>query len=122
MQGMSAATGKPLAGDDHLRQSIARILTTPIGSRVAQREFGSLLPELVDQPMNGAGRLRLFAATAVAIARWEKRVKLVSVTLVGVAGAYALQLTARRTDRRGPAEPSIFTVPLRPNGSLAPYA
>ena len=48
MIGMSAVTGKPLEGLDHLRQSIADILSTPIGTRVGRREYGSLLAELVD--------------------------------------------------------------------------
>lgn len=33
MMGMHAATGSSLTGLDHLRQSVADILTTPIGSR-----------------------------------------------------------------------------------------
>ena len=73
---MSAATGRAIDGEAHLRQSIADILTTPIGTRVMRRDYGSLLPELIDQPFNGATRVRGYGATATAISRWEPRLRL----------------------------------------------
>ena len=73
MNGMNAITGKPLNGAEHLKQSVADIIGTPIGSRVMRRDYGSLIPRLIDQPLNQATRLRLFAATAHAIAKWEPR-------------------------------------------------
>ena len=79
--GINAHTGKSIAGKDHLHQSIADILTTPIGSRVMRRSYGSYLFELIDQAANDAGRLRLMAATADALIRWEPRLKLKKVTI-----------------------------------------
>lgn len=76
MNGTSAATGKSLVGIDHLRQSIRDILTTPIGSRVMRREYGSRLFQLIDAPMNRSTLLDIYAATAEAIARWEPRFRL----------------------------------------------
>ena len=76
MNGISATTGQPLSGIDHLRQSIRDILTTPIGSRVMRRDYGSRLFELVDAPMNRSTLLDIYAAAAEAIARWEPRFKL----------------------------------------------
>jgi hypothetical protein len=64
MRGTSATTGKPLSGIQHLRQSINDILTTPIGSRVIRRDYGSDLPTLVDAPMNLSTLTRIYAATA----------------------------------------------------------
>lgn len=81
MIGMDRTTGKSLQGVDHLRQSIADILTTPIGSRVMRRDYGSELPDLLDQPDNGATRVRIYAATATALMRWEPRLKLSRVSL-----------------------------------------
>ncbi|MDN4056339.1 GPW/gp25 family protein [Massilia sp. YIM B02763] len=81
MRGMDHTTGRTIAGVAHLCQSIARILTTPRGSRIARREFGSDLQDLVDAPLNPATRLRLFAATATALMRWEPRLKLTRVDL-----------------------------------------
>ena len=116
MIGMDATTGKPLSGDAHLAQSIDDILSTPIGTRVMRRDYGSALFELLDGPMNPLARLRLFAATAVALARWEPRLKL---TRVGVAdpapaGRFALTIEGQRTDAPGPNSLTRLTIPLRP--------
>lgn len=40
MFGMSNQTGSYLTDEEHLKQSIIDILTTPIGSRVICREYG----------------------------------------------------------------------------------
>ena len=74
--------GDRLAGLAHLAQSITDILTTPIGSRVMRRDYGSNLPDLIDQPMNGFTRLRLFAATAGALQRWEPRIRVAQVEVI----------------------------------------
>lgn len=74
--GTNANTGKPLDGAAHLKQSIRDILTTRIGTRVMRREYGSRLPELVDNPMGELLEMELIAATAEALERWEPRFKL----------------------------------------------
>ena len=95
MTGMSANNGRPLSGLAHIRQSLADILTTPIGSRVMRRDYGSEVPELIDQPLNGATTLRLFAATAHAVMLWEPRIVLTGVQLErGQAGQATLILDA----------------------------
>lgn len=76
MIGMHAHTGKPLGGIDHLRQSVLDILTTPLGSRVMRREYGSRLFELVDAPLNVQTMQALYAATAEALVRWEPRIRI----------------------------------------------
>lgn len=120
---MNAATGKPLDGAAHIEQSIADILSTPIGSRVGRRDYGSLLPELVDQPMNPLGRMRLMAATALALLRWEPRIKLSSVAIQQTGpGAFAAVIEARRTDVAGPNARTRLTIPLPGSGSLPVYA
>lgn len=81
MIGMNRTTGRTVADHEHLSQSITDILTTPIGSRVMRRTYGSLLFELIDQPDNGTTRVKLYAATAGALMRWEKRIKLSRVQL-----------------------------------------
>lgn len=84
--GMHAITGRSLGGLDHIRQSIRDILTTRLGSRIERRDYGSLVPELIDQPGNAVNRLRLMAATVMAIRRWEPRV---AITRVDVAIEFA---------------------------------
>lgn len=78
---MNRTTGASLTGLEHLRQSVGDILSTPIGSRVMRREYGSLVPELIDHPDNNASQVRLFSAVASALLRWEPRFRL---TRVGV--------------------------------------
>ena len=53
MSGLNRHTGRAVEGLAHLSQSIADILTTPIGTRVMRRDYGSELPFLLDQPTNG---------------------------------------------------------------------
>ncbi|MEI6419209.1 MAG: GPW/gp25 family protein, partial [Sphingomonadales bacterium] len=62
MRGMSRTDGAALGGDAHLAQSIADVLTTPLGSRVMRRDYGSLLFDLIDQPFSSTTRLLLFSA------------------------------------------------------------
>lgn len=115
MNGMDATTGRPLRGEAHLRQSVADILSTPIGSRVARRDYGSLLPELLDQPMNALGRMRLVAATALALARWERRLRVTAVAVEPRAdGRVSLTIDATRTDVPAPNARTRLRVPLAP--------
>lgn len=94
MMGIAATTGKRLGGIDHLRQSIRDILTTPVGSRVMRREYGSRLFDLVDAPMNRGTLLAIYAATAEAIARWEPRFRLQQVVArVAEPGRVVLDMT-----------------------------
>lgn len=81
---MNAKTGKALEGIEHLKQSIVDILTTPIGSRVMRRDYGSRLFELVDRPINRDFMLEIYAATAEALQKWEKRFKLEKVKITEV--------------------------------------
>lgn len=73
--GMSAQTGLAIDVLTHLRQSITDILSTPIGTRVMRREYGSALFALVDAPLDGVTVLDIIQATAGAIGRWEPRVR-----------------------------------------------
>ena len=70
---MNRTTGRTIGDADHLRQSVADILTTPVGSRVMRRSYGSLVPALIDQPHNRALAGRVCAAAASALMRWEPR-------------------------------------------------
>lgn len=82
MNGTDAVSGKPLSGLDHLRQSITDILTTPKGSRIMRREYGSRLFELVDAPMNQSTLVDIYGATAEALQIWEPRFKVERVQAV----------------------------------------
>lgn len=92
MTGMARSTGQGLTLAAHLGQSVADILSTPIGSRVMRRDYGSRLPRLIDAPLNGETQIEVFAAVAEALARWEPRLRLVRVS-IDAAAAGALQIS-----------------------------
>lgn len=114
MNGIDATTGKAIGGADHLAQSVADILTTPLGSRVMLRDYGSLLFDLIDQPLNSATAMLIRAATAVALRRWEPRLRVTRVSLSGAAaqGTLAITLTGERTDLPAATARTTLSIPL----------
>ncbi|EBX2304284.1 baseplate assembly protein [Salmonella enterica subsp. enterica serovar Sekondi] len=97
--GMSRNDGQVIADTDHLRQSVRDILLTPQGSRIARREYGSLLSALIDQPQNPALRLQIMSAVYVALNRWEPRLTLDSITINGnFDGSMVVELTGQRNN------------------------
>ena len=84
MLGTDSTNGKALAGLDHLRQSIRDILTTPLGSRVMLRDYGSRLFDLVDAPLNQGTIMELYAATIEALIKWEPRIAVSAVQILSV--------------------------------------
>jgi len=114
MQGMDVSTGKPLSDEAHLAQSIGDILSTPIGTRPMRRDYGSLLFELIDKPINGAIRMLLQAATAIALRRWEPRLRLTRVTLAGepASGRLIIRIEGVRTDLPPSNALTTLTIPI----------
>lgn len=98
MSGMSALTGRKISGLEHIQQSISNILSTPIGSRIQRREYGSMLSELIDQPTNSAVMMQLRAAVVMAIAQWEPRVRLLTVNFTVAASKTVVLLDLQRLD------------------------
>ncbi|EDW5605108.1 baseplate assembly protein [Salmonella enterica subsp. enterica serovar Minnesota] len=97
--GMSRNDGQVIADTDHLRQSVRDILLTPQGSRLARREYGSLLSALIDQPQNPALRLQIMSAVYVALNCWEPRLTLDSITINGnFDGSMVVELTGQRNN------------------------
>ncbi|MGM3174129.1 GPW/gp25 family protein [Dickeya lacustris] len=79
--GMNRNTGLQLNELEHLRQSVRDILTTPQGSRLMRRDYGSLLSTLIDQPQTPALKLQVQAACYVALLKWEPRLTLTSISM-----------------------------------------
>ncbi|EOZ1387843.1 TPA: GPW/gp25 family protein [Enterobacter hormaechei] len=95
--GMSQSNGKSITDTEHLRQSVRDILLTPQGSRIARREYGSLLSVLIDQPQNPALRLQIMSAVYMALSRWEPRLTLDSITISSnFDGSMLVDLTGQR--------------------------
>ncbi|MFZ2972309.1 MAG: GPW/gp25 family protein [Ferribacterium limneticum] len=114
MTGMSRDTGQALDEAAHISQSIRDILTTPVGSRLMRRTYGSLLPELIDQPANPANRLRLMAASVMAIIQWEPRVTISNVSLqLAMDGTATIDLTATRRGGQRSGNRLNISVPIQ---------
>lgn len=100
LTGMNRLTGAALSGDEHLEQSIADIITTPIGTRPMRRDYGCLLFELIDRPLTSATMLLCSMAIAIAVARWEPRIAVKAVRFEGelASGQARVTITGQRTD------------------------
>lgn len=114
MPGLNCHTARAVDGLAHLRQSIADILFTPIGSRIERRTYGSLLPELIDHPDNPSTRVRLYSAVAGALMRWEPRLRISRVRLASgpQAGQVALELEGVYVPPNGRTEALALQLPL----------
>ncbi|MEG3135542.1 GPW/gp25 family protein [Rouxiella sp. T17] len=111
MHGVCAKTGKRLSGVEHLRQSVIDILTTPKGSRVMRRDYGSDLHQRVDNPLDESNRLRIIAATAIALSKWEPRLKVMRVQ-VTVVGQSAIEVTVEGIHKETGASITLNRIPL----------
>lgn len=112
MSGMDVSTGRRLSGKAHLQQSIRDVLITPLGSRIQRRDYGSLLPDLIDQPLTDALALQAKAAVVMALTQWEPRIRINQVQLaISVkAGQADLELAVTRLDT-GTADRISTSVP-----------
>jgi phage baseplate assembly protein W len=89
MSGMNRHTGRSVAGQSHVAQSIHDILPTRRGDLVSLRDYGSDLPALIDQPLNGETTVDAYMAIAEALDTWEPRVDLGRIELVATRAGYA---------------------------------
>lgn len=93
--GMNRQNGTALNTPDHIRQSVGHILTTPLGSRLMNRAYGSKLFQLTDAPLNPSTKLQMIAATAEALAQWEPRIQVNTVQVQGdPSGAVKIDVSA----------------------------
>lgn len=99
--GINRDAGSILTGFAHVQQSIGVILTTPIGTRVMRREFGSELFDLIDRPMNDQVILAVYSACVMALARWEPRFAITDLQLTDAdaSGRLVIEITGRYMPR-----------------------
>ncbi len=81
---MNVNTGKTISEIAHIKQSITNILTTPIGSRIMRRDYGSRLFERIDQPINGDLIAEIYSDIVEAISTWEPRFEVDQVTVQSI--------------------------------------
>lgn len=76
---MSRATGFAVTELEELQQSVADILTTPIGTRLMRRPYGSDLLGLVDQLLCDATAVQAKSMTVIALRRRKPRLNLTRI-------------------------------------------
>lgn len=81
MSGLNRHTGKELGGWQHLQQSLVDLFTTPIGTRVMRRDYGSAVPDLIDRPQGLDMVLEVTLAMGEALEKWEPRFRLSRVAI-----------------------------------------
>lgn len=97
--GMNPHGTGTLTDADQLWQSVRDILTTPLASRVMRRDYGSLIPDLLDAPQNAVTRLQLMSAAVIALMRWEPRISLNAVDIrYSASGAVEAELSGLITE------------------------
>lgn len=94
--GMDRATGKTITGADVIAAQIADVVTTPLGTRIMREDYGCLLFDLVDLPLNAATMLLQNMAAAQAITQWIDGVDVTRAVISGdfASGQATLDLTA----------------------------
>lgn len=99
-QGMNRFDGRGLSESQHISQSIQDILTTPLGSRVMRRDYGSAIFELIDQPQSAAVKLQIMAAAVIALTRWEPRIRITEIEVIAgeFNGKLQINLVTDRVD------------------------
>ncbi|HCM7226989.1 TPA: GPW/gp25 family protein [Klebsiella aerogenes] len=70
-----------LTDADQLWNAVRDIMITPIGSRVMRRDYGSLVPDLLDGPKNEVTRLQCMSAAVIALTQWEPRIALNGINI-----------------------------------------
>ena len=81
---MNINTGTNISEINHLKQSISNILTTPIGSRVMRRDYGSNLFNQIDHPVNGELIAEIYLDIVESLFIWEPRFELDQVAVQNI--------------------------------------
>ena len=81
---MNINNGANIPEINHLKQSISNILTTPIGSRVMRRDYGSNLFNKIDHPINGELIAQIYLDIVESLFIWESRFELDQVAVQNI--------------------------------------
>lgn len=113
IQGMDRYTGAAISTEAHIAQSVADILTTPLGSMPWRRDYGSELYALLDRPVTDATPALIRAASVTALQKWEPRLRInrAAFAASGADGKATLTLEAVRLDLPTPA-PLALSIPI----------
>lgn len=102
MAGMDRNTGQRIEGTARLAQSLRDVLHTRIGTRVMLRGYGSELPDLVDEPVDGRFEVEVYAAVAGAARQWVPQLRVEKLAIAGYTDSgplFDIQAVDRETGR-----------------------
>lgn len=85
---ISRESGLTISEIESIEQSIQDIVTTPLGSRIMRRDYGSIVPDLIDQPMSDVLILKMYSAIYTPVARWEPRINIESINITGIGSGF----------------------------------
>ena len=81
---MNINNGQNISEIAHIKQSVTNILTTPIGSRVMRRDYGSRLFEKIDRPLNGELIAEIYYDITESLFIWEPRFELEQIIIQNI--------------------------------------
>ena len=81
---MSRYNESVLTEIEHMKQSLADIATTPIGSRLMRRDYGTLLANLIDQPISEVLYLKIYSTLHTAYVRWQDRIDISEMNVADI--------------------------------------
>lgn len=81
---MSRFSGSSLTEIEHIKQSLVDITSTPIGSRLMRREYGTHLADLIDQPIGQSLYLKIYSTLYSAYMRWEDRIDIDQINVESI--------------------------------------
>ncbi len=96
---MCAETGKWLTLEQHVYQSIETCIFTMLGTRLCRRNFGSILPGLIDHAPTPSVLALLQAGLVLAVMQFEKRFRFTNITLTPSAGALDIDIAGLISDQ-----------------------
>lgn len=81
---MSRFNGSELTEHEHIFQSLEDIASTPFGSRIMRREYGTQLANFIDQPISQSLYLKCYSSLYAAFLRWENRIEISQIIVAEV--------------------------------------
>jgi phage baseplate assembly protein W len=101
-------------GEQNVRESVAVILKTEPGERIALPDFGAGLSRFLFEPNNPATHARIEDSITRALARWEQRIAVEAVDVVPdpAEPSSALATIAYRLVATGAREMTTASIPL----------
>ncbi len=96
---MNAQTGQWLTLTEHINQCIEKIFGTLKGTRIELRDFGSVVPALIDQVPTPTRLMQTRAALVMGIMQWERRLRIERIDLTPAEGGLDIDIQGRVNDQ-----------------------